>query len=387
MRKRTLAMVCLLTGLGALPVEAATIRVELDGSGDHPTIQAAIDAASPGDVIELGPGRYTETHTVFVGNLSFETHAFITVDDLTIRGVDRDLVIIGPETGPPQILCEGIVQNDVEQVTVEDITFENLYDGISAAGDGVVVRGCRFVACDVGTISRALFETRVEGCEFNASLNTGLLVVGSLGSTGVLVTDCSFEDNSGGIDLQTDGNIVQSCTFRSNVVGMQFSFGASGSLLNCTFEDDINSGVALVGGSTCTMLNNLFRAGSGGACLEAHGGSDASGTGNTFEGGMFVTILLSGRSTLQLSDGHIVPEPGNRCVWTQSGQGDGHIIDLRNNYWGTNSAAEIAECITDNTDFPQLTGTVLFEPFSTGPVPTESTSFGAFRARFGRRPE
>ena len=40
-------------------VSAETITVCLDGSCDHTTVQAAIDAATKGDVIEVAPGYYT----------------------------------------------------------------------------------------------------------------------------------------------------------------------------------------------------------------------------------------------------------------------------------------------------------------------------------------
>jgi len=48
---------CLLPGTGA---EARTWMVSADGSGDAPTVQAAIDSASAGDVVLLGPGTYFE---------------------------------------------------------------------------------------------------------------------------------------------------------------------------------------------------------------------------------------------------------------------------------------------------------------------------------------
>jgi len=43
-----------------VPVEAATWLVSPDGTGDYPTIQSAVDAASAGDVVLLEDG-------VFVG--------------------------------------------------------------------------------------------------------------------------------------------------------------------------------------------------------------------------------------------------------------------------------------------------------------------------------
>ena len=45
--------------LVAAPAGAATYTVEPDGSGDYPTIQAAVNAATHGDVIELGDGVFT----------------------------------------------------------------------------------------------------------------------------------------------------------------------------------------------------------------------------------------------------------------------------------------------------------------------------------------
>ena len=43
----------------AAPSSSTIIRVKPDGSGDYPTIQAAVDAATHGDVIELGDGVFT----------------------------------------------------------------------------------------------------------------------------------------------------------------------------------------------------------------------------------------------------------------------------------------------------------------------------------------
>ena len=47
-----------------LLAHASTWHVERDGSGDFTTIQPAVDASAPGDTIHIGPGEYTETHTI-----------------------------------------------------------------------------------------------------------------------------------------------------------------------------------------------------------------------------------------------------------------------------------------------------------------------------------
>ncbi len=47
-----------------LSLTAATIRVEQNGLGDFTTIQGAIDAAEEGDIIDVGPGLYSERLTI-----------------------------------------------------------------------------------------------------------------------------------------------------------------------------------------------------------------------------------------------------------------------------------------------------------------------------------
>ena len=47
----------------ASPVEADVWNVNPQGTGDAPTIQAAYDLATAGDVIILAPGTYVDSHT------------------------------------------------------------------------------------------------------------------------------------------------------------------------------------------------------------------------------------------------------------------------------------------------------------------------------------
>jgi len=58
MKKTVLAILCLFM---TIPAFARTITINDNGSGDYPTIQAAINDANDGDVIILNPGTYTGT--------------------------------------------------------------------------------------------------------------------------------------------------------------------------------------------------------------------------------------------------------------------------------------------------------------------------------------
>ena len=75
---------------------------------DHETIQAAVDAAEPGALILVSPGVYNEDVDV-------------TTDDLTIRGLDRNTVILDGEF----TLENGIRVLEASGVVVENMTARN----------------------------------------------------------------------------------------------------------------------------------------------------------------------------------------------------------------------------------------------------------------------
>lgn len=59
--RTSLATLVAMAGLLASPAQAITWHVDADGGGDAPTIQAAIDAAAPGDTVLASAGRYYES--------------------------------------------------------------------------------------------------------------------------------------------------------------------------------------------------------------------------------------------------------------------------------------------------------------------------------------
>jgi hypothetical protein len=72
--------------------------------GQFRTIQAALDAARPGDVILIGPGDYKTTSVRFPTGAGgdFPAADLVTTPNLTIRGMNRNRVIVDDTTaGPP----------------------------------------------------------------------------------------------------------------------------------------------------------------------------------------------------------------------------------------------------------------------------------------------
>ena len=87
------------TNTGATDARGRTIAVP----ADQPTIQAAVDAAGPGDLVLISPGVYPESVNV-------------TTDRIVIRGLDRNRVI----------LDGGFTRSDGIVVTSDGVAVENV---------------------------------------------------------------------------------------------------------------------------------------------------------------------------------------------------------------------------------------------------------------------
>src|ERR1700739_3140101 len=98
MRRFTLCSFAVLAVLTFAPVAVA--RVLLVGSyhgihGQYSSIQAAVNAAKPGDWILIGPGDYkTSSSTAPKGGKEFPAGVLITKARLHLRGMNRNTVIV-----------------------------------------------------------------------------------------------------------------------------------------------------------------------------------------------------------------------------------------------------------------------------------------------------
>ena len=131
--------------------------------GRYESIQAAVDAAKPGDTILIGPGDYHASDelahppTPSQAALGDFGGVLVTTPRLTIRGMDRSTVIVdGTRPGSPacdparaaQVLgprdpngghygTNGIVVFRADAVTVQNLTVCNFLSGKGASGNGI----------------------------------------------------------------------------------------------------------------------------------------------------------------------------------------------------------------------------------------------------------
>jgi plastocyanin len=88
---------------------------------DHPTIQNAVDAAEPGDLVLIDPAPETDEHRADDGTYVYREQVEVTTPYLTLRGTDRDAVVIDGEHQRPM----GIIVLASDGVAVENLTVRN----------------------------------------------------------------------------------------------------------------------------------------------------------------------------------------------------------------------------------------------------------------------
>ncbi len=93
----------------------------------HPTIQNAVDAADPGDLVLIGPAPEAPEHLAEDGSYVYKEQVDVTTPYITLRGTDRNAVIIDGEHERTM----AISIQAADGVAVENLTARN------ATGNGI----------------------------------------------------------------------------------------------------------------------------------------------------------------------------------------------------------------------------------------------------------
>lgn len=361
--------------------EARIWRVEQNGSGDWLTIQPAVDAAASGDTILIGPGRYDQLHSAPLANTAVAM--WDTPKSLVFIGSDVDSVVVGPEVYVDDSYGFWF-RNYVPQV-FKNMSLTNLKFGIDSA-DNLEVDTCRFIGCSIGVNSWGVpgsSMVSVADCFFDGrDWPFSSYAMNMRNSLYALVENCEVRNMEMYLQGMTD-SMVRNCQFVHSNYDVGFNIYNS----NGTFEDnELNALIAISGLSNIVLRRNTVFLGSSSRNLIIEDKrSTVQAFDNIFYGGTETTVMLAINSSLLGSGNHFLKGPGQyvvQLVWY-----DGSVpvtIDLRNNYWGTINAGEIASWIFDSNDDPTIEAEVLFQPFSTDPLPVkgQQKSFGDLKSMF-----
>jgi plastocyanin len=185
------------------PGDGATLRVP----EDHPTVQAAVDAARPGDLVLVGPGVYREAVRV-------------TTPMLTIRGLDRNEVILDGElrreNGIHVLEADGV---SVENMTARRYTLNGFYwTGVEG------YRGSYLTAHNNGDYGIYAFDS-VRG-QFDHSYASGNpdagFYIGQCNPCHAVITDVVAERNALGYSGTNAGGdlFIVNSEWRNNMAGI-----------------------------------------------------------------------------------------------------------------------------------------------------------------------
>ncbi|MEJ2721995.1 MAG: hypothetical protein P8181_12785 [bacterium] len=236
-----------------------------DGTGDAPTIQAAVDSAAAGDTVLVAAGTYYE-------------HAIVLKGGILLRGETGDAadVVIDGQQEAGILTCS----YQTQLLIIENVTLYNGYahteSGPSPGSGGfflsstVTIRNCRFVD-NQGSYGIALLLSRgtieVSECVFSGNSSGTNPFSGSAVNcvqTDPIISDCLFEDN-GGTDANSKGGAIAfsygqpqvlRCTFVNNGAGSGGAVfcgdGAIATIQDCTFNENHVSGNYRRGGALYT---------------------------------------------------------------------------------------------------------------------------------------
>lgn len=288
------AAVGVVVSLSMSTVHAATWTVRPDGTGDFPTIQAAVSAAAGGDVIELAPGTFSGP-----GN----TDVFIAAVALTIRSASGD-------PGDVTIECAA-----------------NFFDP----------RRGFFFASSSGSVLEGITITGGYGSADVSIVSAGAVLI--YGGTQAVVRDCVFVNNHTGLAWNHAGGAVyvdsnsfatfENCEFRANsgyfggAVAVNHFSGAE--FFDCRFLDNVGGRGGAIWGNSTSKTRCLFARNSAeqGGAIWGNGYNEEVSISCTYhansadQGGGIYALANYG-SPVRLVDTIIADCPNGEAIWKSS---------------------------------------------------------------------
>jgi len=164
----------------------------IDVPGDYPTIQEAIDAASPGDTIMVAAGEYAAFQVIGKNNIHV-----IGAEGATVTTTEVFPIDVGP-IGDAWVMA---ALKDSENINIEGIDF----DGTVVSGKPVVV-GIAYVD-STGSIADLTVENII-----GTELGAGVAILGDADTSTVDLSGITVENSVGGVIVWDAEANLDGCT-------------------------------------------------------------------------------------------------------------------------------------------------------------------------------
>jgi len=239
---------------------------------EHPTIQAAIDAAERGTIIHIKPGDYKETLTLKSG--------------VSLKGLDTNEVLIHCDViEGPVLSIEDCNSAEISALTLKHTGLKNRpadFEGRfpvllltssqmritqckieNGGGNGIVVNGgsIRILSCSISNnklngiciYGNARVVLEENDCSLNGGNGIYFVVIGSGDVSGNICNQNAYNGISGEND-RTTMNLSENICEGNKASGIYFGSGANGSANSNICRANGYNGIIVTGGGTNAVL-------------------------------------------------------------------------------------------------------------------------------------
>jgi uncharacterized repeat protein (TIGR01451 family) len=259
--------------------------VTLNVPGGYATIQAAVDAASAGDTIEVQSGTYNENVDVN--------------KQLTLRGVGWPVVDASGSGSAITISAEGcILQGFVARNSRSASGFDS---GITVISNGATISGNNATGNDNGIHIYRSTGSTISGNTATGNSNTGIII--GYSSNNIVTSNIANYNSRYGIYIrQSDGNTISGNTATGNSgFGIGLISSRNNNISDNNATDNFIHGIYLLSSSGNTIRDNDATDNTGdGINIDTSSNNNISGnaiTGNSYG----ITIDASSGNTIYLN--------------------------------------------------------------------------------------